>query len=279
MTMVDRASVTSNIYKGWLFIKRGLLSMLSYRTALLLGLLSSLVSLLQFGFMGRFLSEGNTFPLLAQYGGDLLAYLIIGSAFTGFVGVSLNSFQGAIRAEQQMGTLEYLLMSDTSLGGILLYSALWNFLNTLLNTVILFLFVTFLFDVSLSINLLAAGVVLLFTILSLSGIGLVSAGVIMITKRGDPVNWVFTTLTSLLSGVLFPVEMLPRYLRAVSSILPTTHALRALRLTLTREVGLADVAPELTFLVITSCLTIPLGLLVFRLGFDRARRRGTLGEY
>jgi len=253
--------------------------MLSYRTALLLGLLSGLVSLLQFGFMARFLSEGNTFPLLAQYGGNLLTYLIIGSAFTGFVAVSLNSFQGTIRAEQQMGTLEYLLMSATPLGGILLYSALWNFLNTLLNTAVLFLFVTVLFNVSLSINLLAAGVILLFTILSLSGIGLMSAGVIMITKRGDPVNWVFTTLTGLLSGVLFPVEMLPHYLQAVSSILPTTHALRALRLTLTRGASLTEVTPELAFLVITSCLTIPLGLLVFHLGFDRARKTGSLGEY
>lgn len=276
---MNRVHVTSNIYKGWLFTKRGFLSMLSYRTALLLSLLSGLVSLLQFGFMGRFLSEGNSFPLLAQYGGNLLAYLIIGSAFTGFVAVSLNSFQQTIRAEQQMGTLEYLLMSDTPLGGILLYSTLWNFLNTLLNTAVLFLFVTVLFNVSLSINLLAAGVILLLTILSLSGIGLMSAGVIMITKRGDPFNWVFTTLTSLLSGVLFPVEMLPRYLQAISFILPTTHALRALRLTLTRGANLTEVVPELTFLMITSCLTIPLGFLAFHVGFDKARKTGSLGEY
>ncbi|MFQ6102643.1 MAG: ATP-binding cassette domain-containing protein [Anaerolineae bacterium] len=79
-------------------------------------------------------------------------------------------------------------------------------------------------------------------------------------------------------GVLFPVEMLPHYLQAVSSILPTTHALKALRLTLIRGASLAEVAPELTFLVITSCLTIPLGLLVFHLGFNKARRRGSLGE-
>ncbi len=277
--MTGGAGTFLNIYKGWLFIKRGFLSMLSYRTALLLGLLTSFVSLLQFGFMAHFLSEGNTFPLLARYGGNLLTYLIIGGAFTGFVGVSLNSFQGAIRAEQQMGTLEYLLMSDTPLGGILLYSALWNFLNTLLNTVILFLFVTLLFDVSLSINLLATGVIILLTLLSLSGIGLMSAGVIMVTKQGDPINWIFTTLTGLLSGVFFPVEVLPPYLRILSSALPPTYALKALRLTLMRGASLAEVVPELVFLVVTSCLTIPLGLLVFHLGFDKARKTGSLEEY
>lgn len=276
---MNRAHIVPSIYKGWLFIKRGFFSTLSYRIALLLGLLSGLVSLLQFGFMGRFLSEGNTFPLLAQYGGNLLAYLIIGSAFTNFVVFSLNSFQKTIREEQLMGTLEYLLMSDTPLGGILLYSALWNFLNTLLNTAVLFLFVTVLFDIPMSINLVAAGIILLSTILALSGIGLMSAGVIMITKRGDPVSWIFTTLTGLLSGVFFPVEMLPHYLQTVSAILPTTHALRALRLTLIRGVSLAEVTPEILFLVITSCLTIPLGLLIFHLGFDKARKAGSLGEY
>jgi ABC-2 type transport system permease protein len=178
-----------------------------------------------------------------------------------------------------MGTLEYLLLSDTPLGGILLYSALWNFLNTLLNTAILFLFVTVLFKVSLSINLLAAGVILLLTISSLSGIGLISAGVIMITKQGDPVSWIFTILTGLLSGVLFPVEMLPSYLQAVSYLLPTTHALKALRLTLISGAGLLDVTQEIAFLMFVSGLTIPLGLFAFSLGFNKARKAGSLGEY
>jgi ABC-2 type transport system permease protein len=269
----------STICKAWLFIKRGFLSMVSYRVALLIGLLSSFVGILQFGFMARFISQGDNPPLLAQYGGNLLAYLIIGSAFTGFVGVSLNSFQGAIRGEQQMGTLEYLLMSDTPLGAILLYSALWNFLYTLMNTAILFLFVTVLFDVSLSINLPAAGFILFLTVLSLSGVGLMSAGMIMVTKQGDPINWIFTTLTGLLSGVLFPVEMLPSYLQVISHVLPTTHALKALRLTLIQGVSLSSVMPEIAFLIITSCFTIPLGLFAFNLGFNKARRTGSLGEY
>jgi ABC-2 type transport system permease protein len=271
--------VPGGIYKGWLFIRRGYLTMLSYRTALVLALFTGLVSLLQFGFMAGFLAEGNTFPALDEYGGSLLGFLIIGSDFTGFVGVSLNSFQGAISSEQQMGTLEHLLMSDTPLGHILLYSALWSFLNTLVNSAVLFLFVSLIFNLSLKVNLLATAVVLLLTILSMSGIGLISAGIIMITKRGDPVGWVFTTLTGLLSGVLFPVSVLPPYLQVVSALLPTTHALRALRLTLLNGVVLNDIWPELIFLTVTCCLTIPLGLLAFRVGFDKARKTGSLGQY
>jgi len=269
----------ASAYKAWLFVKRGMLSMLSYRTALVLAIFSGFLSVIQFGLLARFVSQGNSFPLIEQYGGNLLAYLVIGSTFTSFVSVALNSYQGAIRSEQQMGTLEHLLMADLSLSSIMLYSALWNFVNALLNTALLFLIAVILFDIHLSINLVPTLFTLLLTVLSLSGIGMISAGIIMVTKQGDPVGWIFTTLTGLLSGVLFPVEMLPAWLQTASAVLPTTHALRALRLTLTRHAEWADIQKELLFLVATLILTLPCGLLSFKLGLNRARRSGSLAEY
>jgi len=268
-----------NMYRGWLFVKRGLLTMLSYRTALLLGLFSGLLGIVQFGLMAQFVSSGNNFPLIEQYGGDLLAYLIIGSVFTSFVGVALNSFQGAIRAEQQMGTLEHLLLADLSLTSILFYAALWNFLETLLNTAIIFAIAMLLFKVSISINLLVTSFILVLTVLSLSGIGMISAGIILVTKQGDPVGWIFTTLTGLLSGVMFPVEILPNWIKPLSMLLPTTHALKALRMTLTINAGILSVQNEILFLIGTMLLTFPLGLLVFQAGLRKAKREGSLSEY
>jgi ABC-2 type transport system permease protein len=269
----------TTLYKAWLFVKRGWLTTMTYRVALGLSLISGFISIIQFGLMANFLSEGNHFALLEPYGGNLLAYLVIGSAFTGFVGVSLNSFRTAIQSEQQMGTLEHLLLNATPLGLMLLYASLWGFLNTLLNTVILFVVVMVILKVSLLINWLASTVVLALTILSLSGIGLLSAGCVMISKQGDPVGWAFTTLSGLLSGVMFPVEYLPPALQSLAYLLPTTHALKALRLALIRGSGLADMLPEITFLLLSACLTIPLGLWFFRRSFDHARREGTLAEF
>jgi len=81
------------------------------------------------------------------------------------------------------------------------------------------------------------------------------------------------------SGVLFPVEMLPSYLRQVSQLLPTTYALRALRLTMVRNAGWNDIQSELLVLVLTTAITIPIGIWSFNKGLDRARRCGSLGEY
>lgn len=267
------------MYKIYLFFKRFLITLISYKTALVLGILGSFVGLLQFTFMGDFLSDGNSFPALEKYGGNLLSYLIIGTAFTSFVGVSLSSFQSTIRSEQQMGTLEYLLISNTRLELILAYSGVMNFFQAFLNVTILLSVVIFVFDIPLGINLPGALIAMLLTITSLSGIGLMSAGIIIITKVGDPITWAFTTLTGLLSGVLFPIEYLPPWLQVVSALLPTTHALHALRLTLIQNAGMVEIMPQIILLLIMTLITVPLGFIIVRVGFNQARRVGSLAQY
>ncbi|MCA9959336.1 MAG: ABC transporter permease [Anaerolineales bacterium] len=268
-----------DLFVAWLFLKRSVLSMLSYRTALLLSLFTGFLSVVQFGLMAKFISEGNDFPLIAQYGGDLLAYLIIGSTFTSFVGVALSSFQGAIRSEQQMGTLEYLLLADLPVSKLMFFSAIWNFTNALLNTAVLFGIVAVVFKITLSMNLFLVVGVLMLSVLSLSGIGMISAGTILVTKRGDPVGWIFTTATGLLAGVVFPVELLPQWLRSVSNLLPTTHALHALRLALTAQAQWQDLKAQVLYLVLTLVITFPLGLVIFQAGLNKARRVGSLADY
>ena len=106
-----------------------------------------------------------------------------------------------------------------------------------------------------------------------------SAGIIIVTKVGDPITWAFTTLTGLLSGVLFPVEYLPGYLQTVSMLLPTTHALHALRLTLIQSAGIAEVMPQLMLLAVMTLITVPLGFIIIRIGYNQARKVGSLAQY
>ncbi len=273
------STLMDTFFQLYLFLRRGLQSSFSYRTALVMGVFSAALTLVQFGLLGRFVSEGNSFPLIEEYGGNLITYLIIGSTFTSFVSVALNSFQGAIRSEQQMGTLEHLLIANVSLTRITAFSAFYNFLSALMNAAILLAVTSWLFGVELSIDLAPTIAIIFLTILAMSGIGLTSAAIILVTKQGDPVGWVVTTLMVFFSGVLFPVEMLPPTLRQVSQLLPTTYALRALRLTMARNAGWSDIQSELLVLVLTTAITIPIGIWSFSKGLDRARRCGSLGEY
>lgn len=267
------------MYKLYLFLKRSLVTMFSYKTALALGIVGSAVGLLQFTFMGRFLNDGNSFPALTQYGGNLLSYLIIGTAFTSFLGVSLSSFQSTVRSEQQMGTLEFLLLSNTRLESVLIYSGLISFVQTFVNVALLLAIVVFVFGIPMDINVPAAILAMLLTITSMSGIGLMSAGIIIMTKVGDPISWAFTSLTSLFSGVLFPIEYLPPALQPVSAVLPTTYALHALRMSLVANADFGTIAPQLGLLFLMTLITVPLGFAVLRLGYNRARISGSLAHY
>ena len=267
------------LYHAWWFLRRGYLLWSGYRTALLLSLVGSLISLVQFGWTAHFVATGHTFPALTPYGGDLVAYFLVGSAFTAFVGVSLNAFQENVKAEIQMGTLEALLLTDIPLTILAFYLVLWPFTYTLTNTVILFLVAILLFGISLKLCLASFLILLFLTVCTLSGIGLASAGVILVTKRGDPIHWLFTALTGLFAGVFYPVETLPTWLQPISSLLPTTYALHGIRLAILRQAPPAEVAPDILVLLLSSLLTLPLGALVLHMGWVRARRTGTLAEY
>ena len=54
------------MFKLYLFLKRFIVTMVSYKTALVLGILSGFIGLLQFSFMGKFLTDGNSFPQVVQ---------------------------------------------------------------------------------------------------------------------------------------------------------------------------------------------------------------------
>jgi ABC-2 type transport system permease protein len=265
--------------KLWLFVLHNLWTSLSYRLAMALGIASGVIGLLQFALMGIFLQEGNTFPAIAQYGGNILAFLITGSVFTAFVGMALSTFGAFVRLEMKMGTLEHLLVSRTPLVHLMLYEGLMNFLATVVSASAILTILVLLFGVPLQVNLLGVAASLLLLIFALLGMGLASAGILLVSKQGDPITWVFTTLTGLLSGVLYPVAILPAWLQTISWTLPTTQALHALRLSLTGAAGPDELAAPLGALLLWGAISLPLGALVLRWGLNQARRQGSLGEF
>lgn len=60
-------------------------------------------------------------------------------------------------------------------------------------------------------NYLGVLVVLILTIVAFSGLGIMAASFIMVTKRGDPVTTLVGGVGLLLGGVYYPVELLPSW--------------------------------------------------------------------
>ena len=76
------------------------------------------------------------------------------------------------------------------------------------------------------------------------------------------------------SGVYYPVSVLPHWMQWVAKISPATYALRGCRNSILHGAGLAwaDVWP----LLVIGAFSIPIGLMVFKAGERYAKRHGKL---
>jgi ABC-2 type transport system permease protein len=232
-----------------------------------------------FYFLSR-LFGGALVPQLEQYGGDYFSFVLIGLAFSGYLGLSLSNFAQSIREGQMMGTLEIMLLSPTRLSTILLSSSLWSYLLTTLNVVVYIVVGALVFGFSVSqANFLTAIVVLVLSIASFSGIGILSAAVVLVVKKGDPVAWLFGGASSLLAGVYYPITVLPNWLEPLSRVLPLTYALDAMRLAMLKGVSLYEVRFDILVLLGFSLILTPLSFLAFRQALKWAKKEGSLIQY
>jgi ABC-2 type transport system permease protein len=78
------------------------------------------------------------------------------------------------------------------------------------------------------------------------------------------------------SGVYYPVSVLPGWMQALSVISPATYALEGIRKAVLEGASASAVWDDLWPLLLIGAVAIPLGLEVFRRGEIYAKRHGRL---
>ena len=261
------------------FIKRDFLVETSYRLSFFLQFFGTFIIIFSCYFISKLVGESAA-PFLSEYGGNYFSFVLIGIAFLGYLQVGMKSFSDSVREAQMTGTLEAMLSTPTKLSTILIASSLWSFIFTSFSVIIYLLFGALFFNVNMShANILTALVVLILTIVSFSGLGIISASFIMTLKRGDPITWILTSLSSLLGGVFYPITVMPGFLQVISFLLPITHSLRAMRLALLQGYSISSLSSELLALLVFSIILIPLSLAVFKIAVRKAKIDGSLAKY
>jgi ABC-2 type transport system permease protein len=163
---------------------------------------------------------------------------------------------------------------------VIVMPCLGGFLFQAASALIITLFGIFVFGADLGrANLFGGLVVILLTLPAYSVLGLLSAAIIMVIKKGDPVNWAFTHVSALVAGAYFPVELLPVWLQYIAKVLPMTHAYRAMRLTLLSGGALSEVRLELVVLAGFCIVGLPLAICICKRAIVKAKRDGTLGSF
>jgi ABC-2 type transport system permease protein len=124
-------------------------------------------------------------------------------------------------------------------------------------------------------NYSAAVALLAIASVSFIGVGMMTAVLPLISpEKGTQLGFVAQGLMLVVSGVYYPVSVLPSWMQWIAKISPATYALRGIRASILADAGLAwaDVWP----LLVIGAFSIPIGLLVFRAGERYAKQHGKL---
>jgi ABC-2 type transport system permease protein len=101
----------------------------------------------------------------------------------------------------------------------------------------------------------------------------------MVFKQGNPINMIFGTSSYFLGGLLFPVDVLPAPLRAVSFFLPMTQAATAVREVLLVAQGEAKWLPAVVYLLVFAVIFGPIGMVSLKYSLARAKKDGSLVQF
>ncbi len=252
-------------------MKRDMLSFATYKTNMVILVLTSLFGALTFAFLGQ---SATMQSYLNTYNMDMTTYLLIGLAFSTYLGQSLTLVQKTINP----WALEEVLVSPTRLSTFIIGSSLWGFVWST-GVVIVFLAVGVLgFGISLSIDVIGTLIVLALGIGTFLGFSMAGAGILILTKQGDPVTSFITLATSLFGNVLFPPQVMPAALQVISYVLPQYYFFTCIRLMLTGWTVLM-ILPQLLILTVMFAVTLPVGYAIYSLCLKTARKNGTLSWF
>jgi ABC-type multidrug transport system permease subunit len=107
---------------------------------------------------------------------------------------------------------------------------------------------------------------------------MIGAGILIVTKQGDPVTSVITLATSLFGGVLFPITVMPFGLQIISYLIPQYYFFDAIRFALTGS-NVLEILPQIAVLAIMCAIIVPLGYLVYSWCLKKAKKNGTLAWF
>ena len=204
--------------------------------------------------------------------------LLVGAVVWAYLGIIFEILTETVAWERWEGTIEYTFMAPLSRPIHLFGMGAFAIVYGIIRAVLLFGVVALFFDLNLShANFAAALIVLLVASISFIGIGMMTAVLPLISpEKGTQLGFIAQGLLLVVSGVYYPVEVLPQWMQWISVISPATYALDGMRDAIIEGDGITAMGDELWPLVVIGIVSVPLGLEVFRRGERYAKRHGKL---
>ena len=211
---------------------------------------------------------------------SFILYLLIGTSVWSYLSVTFDGVTDIINMERWEGTIEYTFMAPISRFTHLIGSCWYAVVHGLLFTFIQLVIVGAFFHLDLShANYLTAVFMLLVGSVSFIGFGIGAAILpLLYTEKGMQMSFIVRAILLLISGVYYPISVLPVWMRPLASVSPATYVLYGLRAGLMngQVIWSAEIWSYTWPLILTALVSVPLGVYVFSVAERYAKKTGRL---
>ncbi len=220
---------------------------------------------------------GFTIPKGAERN-HMVVYLAIGALLWNFLSILFQEVSNSVQWERWEGTIEYSFMAPIRRLTYLLGVCSWAVLYGLVRTVVILVGVAFFFHVSIrGADLGGAALVLVVSSVPFIGLGLMAAVLpLLSTERGAQATQVIQGVLLLVSGVYYPISVLPHWIRWAAVLSPATYTLQAVRRAVLYGAPVHSLLGVSLGLFLAGLVLIPMGLGIFMLAERHAMRVGSL---
>ena len=214
----------------------------------------------------------------AANGRYLVLYLVIGTLIWRYLSLIFYWITDVIGMERWEGTIEYTLMAPIRRITHMAGQTLWAVIYSMLSTGVILVVTVAIFHIDLSqANLLGAVVMMMAGSLSFVGVGVMGSVLpLLFPERGSQMTHVIIAVLLLVSGVYYPVDVLPGLLQKLAVYSPATYVLDGTRMALLEGTPTLQLWQYIWPTLLMGIAAIPLGLWVFGLAERYAKRTGKL---
>ena len=208
----------------------------------------------------------------------LTTILLIGAVVWSYLGIIFEILVETVAWERWEGTIEYTFMAPLSRPVHLIGMGIFAVLYGIVRATLVFGVIALMFHLHMpNANYVTALVILGIASVSFIGIGMMTAVLPLISpEKGTQFGFIGQGLMLVVSGVYYPVAVLPVFMQWIAVVSPANYALRGMRHAILEGASLGDVWGDIWPLLVIGVVAVPLGLEIFRRGETYAKRHGKL---
>jgi ABC-2 type transport system permease protein len=209
---------------------------------------------------------------------ELTTILLIGAVIWSYLGIIFELLIETVAWERWEGTIEYTFMAPLTRAVHLLGTGVFAIFYGLVRAAIVFTVIAGFFGLHMpNANFLAALVIIGVASISFVGIGMMTAVLPLISpEKGTQFGYVGQGLMLVVSGVYYPVSVLPEWMQWIAKISPATYALRGVRDAILNGATVGALWGDIWPMLVIGVVAVPLGIWIFRRGEIHAKKHGKL---